>query len=180
MPVVDALSRLEGEGLVERRKRVGTFVAPLDQALFDEMFETRLMIEMWAAPLIVAGMQAGDREALVSLLSEAGLLLNGATDNSFDYLTFVRYDAEFHLGLIRLAGNSRVIDIYESLNLHAQVARVYSLRALQRAQEGQREHEAILAAFAVGDVEQARAAQQLHIERSRQGLRALLDRHGEL
>ena len=180
MPVVDALARLEGEGLVERRNRVGTFVTPLDNALFDEMFEARLMIEMWATPKIVSRMTASDREAIGSLLKEASLLLHGATDSSFDYLNCVRYDAEFHVGLIRLCGNSRVIDIYESLNQRAQVARVYSLRALPRAQEGQHEHQAIFDAFAAGNVEQAQAAQRHHIERSRTGLSALLDKHGEL
>lgn len=180
MPVVDALARLEGEGLVERRNRVGTFVTALDQAFFDEMFEARLMIEMWAAALIAERMTAADQGTLRTLLSEASLLLQVTTDSSFDYLSSVRYDTEFHLGLIRLCGNSRVIDIYESLNVHAQVARVYSLRALQRAREGQQEHEAILAAFAAGNVEQAQSRQRLHVERSRAGLRVLLDRHGEL
>jgi DNA-binding GntR family transcriptional regulator len=73
-----------------------------------------------------------------------------------------------------------VIDIYESLNVHGHVARVYSLRALQRALEGQQEHAAILDALAAGNVEQAQERQRVHVERSQLGLRALLDRHGEL
>src|SRR5689334_13275735 len=57
MPVMDAISRLESDGLVERRNRVGTYVTPLDQVSFEEMFETRLMIEMWATPRIVSNWQ---------------------------------------------------------------------------------------------------------------------------
>ena len=42
MPVVDALSRLENEGLVEKRNRVGTFVTPVSQRMFIEWFEMLL------------------------------------------------------------------------------------------------------------------------------------------
>ena len=41
MPVVDALTRLETEGLVERRNRVGTFVRMISQSSFAELFAGR-------------------------------------------------------------------------------------------------------------------------------------------
>lgn len=70
MPVADALTRLESEGLVEKRNRVGTFVAPVSQARLREWFETRSMIEDWAAPRIAERATQDDIEKLMRLLDD--------------------------------------------------------------------------------------------------------------
>ncbi len=180
MPILDALTRLEAEGLVLRRNRVGTYVMPLDKAVFEEIFEARGMVEQWATSPVIAHLQADDIIQLRALLDEAGQLLTNATEETLDYRRFVEYDQRFHLTLIQLCGNTRIIEFYRSLNSHMQIARVYSLRALSRCIEGQTEHEAILEAFAAHNVERARTAQQHHLERSRTGVLALLEEHGVL
>jgi DNA-binding GntR family transcriptional regulator len=179
-PILDALTRLEAEGLVIFRNRVGTFVTPLDKTMFEEIFEARDMIEQWASSRIVANLQDEDVTRLRALLHEVGQLLVGVTEQTFDYRRSIELDHQFHLALIRLCGNSRVLELYTSLNSHMQIARAYSLRALTRSREGQGEHEAILEAFAARDVERAKAAQSYHIQRSRAGILALLDQHGVL
>jgi GntR family transcriptional regulator, rspAB operon transcriptional repressor len=180
MPVVDALRRLEIEGLVTVRNRVGSFVIPLSATLYEEIFETRNMIEYWVTPKIILHISNNDIEELRNLLAETAHLVSGVTEATFDYRSFIRCDEQFHLRLIRLCKNSHIIGAYRSLNTHMQTARAYSLRALARSRDGQQEHEAILDAFAQRDVEGARAAQRHHAERSRAGVLALLQQYGEL
>jgi DNA-binding GntR family transcriptional regulator len=180
MPVTDALRRLELEGLVTVRNRVGSFVTPLSATLYEEIFEARNMIEYWVTPKIILHISNNDIEELRHLLEETSRLVNGVTDETFDYRSFIRCDEQFHLRLIRLCQNSHIIGAYRALNTHIQTARAYSLRALNRSRDGQQEHEAILQAFAQRDVERARTAQRHHAERSRAGVLALLGQYGEL
>jgi DNA-binding GntR family transcriptional regulator len=178
MPILDALTRLEAEGLVTRKNRVGTYVTPIDRHMFEEMFETRDMIEQWTTDKVVANLTEADLDELGKLLDKAGKLLAGVDEQDFDYRQYIEYDERFHVKLIRVSRNTRVIGFYLSLNSHMQIARAYSLRALTRSQEGQHEHEAILEAFAARDVKRARKAQQHHLQRSRSGVLALLEEHG--
>lgn len=180
MPVMDALTRLEAEGLVTRRSRVGTFVTPLDKAMFEEIFEAREMIERWTTPRAIENQTEADIAELRDLLHKSGALLIGATDETFDYRAFTEYDQRFHLKLVSLGGNTRILSMYTSLNSHMQIARAYSLRALRRSREGQEEHRAILEAFSARDVKRTLAAQSDHLQRSRAGIMALLDEHGVL
>ena len=180
MPILGALTRLEHDGLVTVRNRVGTFVAPLGVNVYEELFEMRIMIEQWVTPKIILHISNHDVAQLHALLDATRQMLKDVTEQTFDYHSFTRCDEEFHLSLIRLCRNSHMINAYAAMNMHIHTARVYSLRALARSREGQAEHEAILAAFAARNVEQARQTQLYHAERSRQGALALLQAHGEL
>lgn len=180
MPILDALRRLEHEGLVLVRNRVGTFVAPLSASLYEEIFEMRIMIEQWMTPKIILHISNHDVAQLRALLDSTRQILDNVTEQDFDYRSFMHCDEAFHLSLIRLCRNAHIIRSYTAMNVHIQTARAYSLRALARSREGQAEHEAILEAFAARNVEQARLAQLHHAERSRQGILALLQTHGEL
>lgn len=180
MPVMDALTRLEHEGLVTRRNRVGTFVTGFDRRMVEEVFDARDMIEQWAAAPAIARIQPGDVGDLRAMLGKAEALLNAADDQSFDYMAYNAYDENFHQRLIMLCDNSRVIEMYAALHSHIQIARAYARHGLQRSKEGRAEHTAILQAYAEKDVERARAAQHEHLERSRRGVLALLEEHGVL
>jgi DNA-binding GntR family transcriptional regulator len=180
-PVVEALMRLEGEGLVIRRNRVGTFVAPLDRAVYEETLEARHMIEQFVTPLSIARMTEDLITELEGILCLTDALLQDADDDdSFDYDSFTLHDQDFHVKLVEACGNHHIIDFYRSLNAHMQIARVYARRALVRATEGHAEHERSLAAFKAQDVEGARRTQGEHLQRSRDGIMAMIEEHGIL
>jgi len=71
----------------------------------------------------------------------------------------------------------QIINFYQSLNAHMQIARAYSRSALERAQASSEEHRNILNAFIAGDVEQARLHQRSHLEHSRDDVLKILDDH---
>ncbi len=180
MPVVDALNRLEMEGLVERRDRVGSFVASLSALDLDDLFAARRMVEEWAMAPIARNLSAEDLTALRAILRESKALLRGVDDATFDYRRTLELDQAFHMTLMRSCGNRRIIDWYASLNAHIQIGRVYSLRALRRCRGAQKEHEEMLDALVARDVPRARAAVAAHLEESRQGIAAILEERGDL
>lgn len=176
-PVMDALARLETDGLVSRRNRVGTFVTPLSKSAFLDSFASRDMVEQYITPIAVTNLQAEDIEELGALLDALEDVISGVTNDTFDYGMYTRYDQDFHLKLVKLCNNTQIITFYRSLNSHMQIARAYAKHALKRATEGLNEHRQILDAFVAGDIEAARSRQHTHLERSRSGVLAILDEH---
>ncbi len=179
-PILDALTRLEVDRLVVSKNRVGTYVAPLDRAMYEEIFDARLMVENWAIQQASEHLTEQRVEALHDLLRRSAQLLVGVDAETFDYRSFIKYDQNFHLALIEVCSNSRVSEFYRSLNIHIQIARVYALRPLNRSIEGQGEHEAILQHLANHDVKNALKAQQYHLERSRENVLRSLERYQQL
>jgi DNA-binding GntR family transcriptional regulator len=180
MPIVEAIARLEREGLVIRRNRVGTYISPLTAEIFSEMFAARQMIEEWMVPHTLKHLTPHDLDALEAELTQASLLLRAEDDQSFDYRRYSEHDERFHLILVERCNNRQVYNFYTSLNSHVQIARVYSHRALDSARQDEAEHAAILEAYRAGDVAAARAAQNAHLERNRIQLLALIEQHGVL
>ena len=181
MPVVDALSRLENEGLVERRNRVGTFVTPVSQRMFEEWFEMRGMIEDWATPRIIANIGDENLQQLQQLLSEGNRALKAAKKATFVLNAFnERFDYGFHMGLIRECGNSRIADTFASIHTHSRIGRSFvdpddRISACKRSQT---HHEAILAAFVARDTAKAMITMRLHRENSLQGTLGRLQKQG--
>ncbi len=176
-PIMDALARLENDGLVLRRNRVGTFVTPFSKAAFLNSFMSRDMVEQYITPIIITNLTSQDIEELESLLENFDDLITNANDDSFDYGTYTRYDYDFHSKLVQLCRNDQIIEFYRSLNSHMQIARAYSKHALKRATEGLEEHHQILQALVQGEVEKARLLQHTHLTRSRDGILTILDEH---
>lgn len=181
MPVVDALSRLENEGLVERRNRVGTFVTPVGQRVFVEWFEMRGMIEDWATPRIVAHIGDDDLRELQQLLAEGNRVLNSAKKATFVLNTFnERFDYGFHMGLMRHCGNTRIADTFASIHTHSRIGRSFiePNERINACKRSQGHHEAILAAFIKRDVNKAMTALRRHRESSLKGTLDRLQKQG--
>lgn len=167
MPVVDALTWLEREGLIERRNRVGTFVRSISQRAFRELFAARGMIEDWAAPFIIERAHDEEFATLIQLLAEAQQHLDKADGEPFDFADFnERYDMGFHLGLIRLAGNVTISDLYKQLNIRIRIGRAFVPMPAFHSAMAQNSHHQILQAFQQRDLQAALNAQQDHRNRS--------------
>jgi len=179
-PVVDALLRLEMDGLVTRRNRVGTFVTPIEKASLISSFQSREMVEHYITPIAIRHITSSDVDELRQLLDALAKSIETSTSETFDYGAYTRLDNDFHIKLVQLANNWQILAFYRSLNSHMQIARAYSRHAYNRAKEGIQEHHDILTAYATGNVEQARHLQQQHLEKSREGVLKIIDEHGYL
>ena len=176
-PVVEALGLLKAEGLVVTRQRVGTFASPLARDRLDDVFEARQMIEHWMVPDIVRRVSNLQLEDLSALLDETRALTRAATGGqAFDYRRYMHLDQEFHARLVGFAGRDLYARWFGELAAHMQrVRNLFRGDPLPRSLDGQREHEAILAAFFARDGEAAREGLMLHAARSRTGALAIVE-----
>ena len=150
----EALARLALEGLVVRRARVGTSVAPLDLMGAREAFEARRLIEVHCAGLAAA--HASDAEiAGIRATLESGE--QAVTDN--DVAVLAAMDEAFHVAVAAASGNRALAKMV--VTLHDQTARywLYAMRGptTEESYAALNEHRALAEAIASRDVARARA-----------------------
>jgi DNA-binding GntR family transcriptional regulator len=149
----EALARLSLEGLVVRRARVGTSVAPLDLAGAREAFEARCLVEVQCAGL--AAQRASDEEiAAIRATMEDGEA--AVRDN--DQAALAAMDEAFHVAVASASHNRALAKMVVSL--HHQTARywLYAMRELgdSDGMAALNEHRALAEAIASRDAEKAR------------------------
>ena len=152
--VREALARLALEGLVLRRARVGTTVAPLDLMAARDAFEARCLIEVQCAGLAAAN--AGkDEIAAIRATLDGG---ERAVDEN-DARALAAMDEAFHVAVAAASGNRTLAKIVVSL--HHQTARywLYAMRApsAEDSYKALAEHRSLADAIAARDVDKARA-----------------------
>ena len=171
-PVRNAIQQLSTEGLVEIRPRSGTYVASLSVQDVGETFDIRCALECLAAEKAVVNATPNDLKKLKTLL--AGLRKSVRTDE--DRVQHERDNSELHKTLVSLSGNSRLIEVYESLNAHLKIARIHmgSDSGISRLKDEQVEHEEIYEALEARDSVGVVQAVRKHIMRAKDSLIASL------
>jgi len=108
--VRDALSRLALEGLVVRRPRVGTVVAPLDVREIEQAFEVRYMLEGRCAALAARKATAADIAAITRAFEGAEAAIAAA-----DFRAMLSMDRVFHRAVAFATGNPTLARFVVSL-----------------------------------------------------------------
>jgi DNA-binding GntR family transcriptional regulator len=150
----EALARLALEGLVVRRARVGTSVAPLDLMGAREAFEARRLIEVHCAGLAAQHASEAEIAAIRATLDEGEAAIE---DN--DQAALAAMDEAFHVAVAAGSHNRALAKMV--VTLHHQTARywLYAMRG-PSADDGLAalsEHRGLAEAIASRDVERARA-----------------------
>jgi len=159
-PVREALSMLEGVGLVSKKHFIGYCTSPtLNRKQFDELYEMRLLIEPYAARCAASRMSRDDLEALSA---HAGGMEPGHTRAS--YARFADHDSEFHARLADGSGNILVAEALRRLHTHMHIFRLHFHS--QIVSEAASEHDRLIKALEKRDPDGAEAAMQDHIKKS--------------
>jgi DNA-binding GntR family transcriptional regulator len=150
----EALARLALEGLVVRRARVGTSVAPLDLAGAREAFEARCLIEVHCAGLAASRASDDEIAAIRATLDDGEAAVR---DN--DQAALAAMDEAFHVAVASASRNRALAKMVVSL--HHQTAR-YWLYAMREPGDTDgmgalNEHRALANIIATRDVEKSRA-----------------------
>ncbi len=176
-PVRGAIQQLATEGLVDIRPRSGTFVASLTVQDVDETFKIRCALERLAAQDAIDKFTDADVRRFKELLKALRKTVRTDEDRDAHY----RSNSELHAILIRVSGNRRLQEMYESLNAHLRIARVHAGRAdwVGRLADEQAEHEAIVDAIERRDGPALDRALVRHIYRAKDDMiKALREREG--
>lgn len=166
-PIKDALARLAGEELIEITSRKGTFVKDVSDRDIIEIEQFRTILEMGTVDIVSDSITDEQIEILEKRHREL------SKENN--YRLFMNKDSEFHLAIIMLTNNERLIKTYKRLNAHAQILRFKFAKNQNIPYEWTlQDHLDILEALRGRNSEKAKQAIRNHRFKARD---ALLEKH---
>lgn len=163
-PIREALQRLAREHFVTVIPRRGMFVSGIEVSELAMLFETRAVLEPYAARLAAARGEITHWQTMAEVL--------GQDLAGFDNAALMRIDRTCHEIMWEAAGNRFMVDTLDML--YAQSDRLWHLYLAEIADMGHAvaEHEAILTALSSGDGEKAANLVELHVAAFDQQVRA--------
>lgn len=165
-PLKEALQRLEAEGLIDIRPRRGTFVTGFDPQDIAESYDVRRILECAAAEALIAYVTEADVEQLHKTNDQMLSLLE-QDDYQSILQEYLDLDREFHRYFVQLTQNSKLSAVHAQINTHLHVARLRARFARTDSRGTQSEHDAILAALDVRDVDALVEAMANHLTLSK-------------
>lgn len=166
-PVRDALRRLEAEGVVEHRPRLGAVLRSLSHAEIVELYEMRRVLERTAAEMAAQHATPAEIDEIADL-NEALLAAKG------DPREAARLNACLHRCLHHAARNRFLMESTRALSNALMLLGPTTLDDGVRVETAHRQHMAIIEALRTHDAEAAGRAALEHIDTSlRHRLKAL-------
>ena len=93
-----------------------------------------------------------------------------------DFREYMALDHQFHLELIKLAGNNFLLDAWEDLHVHLHLSRLYTGVGLFDRNHSTNEHAAILESLQTGDKKKAVSLLSQHIKRVGKRMQSFLQK----
>ncbi|MER5217124.1 GntR family transcriptional regulator [Streptomyces sp. NPDC002838] len=161
-PVREAVMDLANLGMVEIIRNRGFRVPVLTDHDLEEIFRLRTMLEV---PAMVELAERADREPVAGFRQLAEQLTDTARQG--DLVPFLDLDRQFHLGLLELLGNRRLVAMVGQLRDQARMEGLQKLADQGELTQSGEEHLAIVDAIASGDAELTAELMRKHLTHSR-------------
>jgi DNA-binding GntR family transcriptional regulator len=168
IPVREALSRLEAQGLVTSFPHRGYVVRPLTREEAEDVFDLRLKLEPDAAAMGSERATDTDREAARDAFAALDRALRTRSSDTG------RRNREFHLSLIRPSGRDVAVETIERLLTLAERYVSVHLKPTGRPDRARREHEDLLEAWLTRRTKALRKLTEEHIVATLKDLRGQL------
>ena len=163
-PVRDALRKLTEDGFLEKRSARGYYVYELTQKDIDEIFEIRKMFDCEACRKIINVILPKNPNALDSVY---GAMKEIYENDTIHYENHITDDEKFHVELIKIAGNERLLKYYIDLQEHIKIFRGYFPKEESALRIVKKQHTQLVEALKNRDIEAAMNAVEEHTEFSR-------------
>lgn len=160
-PVREALMRLEREGYLTMKPKVGWQVKPFDFRLFQELYDLRAILETASIRQVAASLPRPELELLARVWIIPPLHRKKAGQ------TLAADDEVFHHTLVTMAGNREVARLHQEITERIRIVRRLDFTHEERLTATYEEHEAILRALLAGDADEACRLLVSHIAQSR-------------
>lgn len=157
-PIREAMLDLVREGLVIALPNRGFQVTEVSPRDLYEVTELRLMLE---PPAIERATPLVPDSAFPALRRQAASIVEGAETG--DLVRYLTADSDFHLALLRYAGNTRLTELVASLRSQTRLFGLTNMREQGRLTASAREHDAMLDAIEARDATVARQLVHTHI-----------------
>src|SRR5690606_17381750 len=156
-PVREAMAQLEREGFVRSVPRRGVYVVRKTKQEVIEMITAWAALEGMAARLIT---ERAPAEEIAALRRMFATFEDGRLRAHLDEYSEV--NIEFHQSIIRMSGNSVLIDLAENLFTHMRMIRRKTIGEQDRADRSIRDHWNIIEALEARDTERAEELVRTH------------------
>ncbi|RMF33361.1 MAG: GntR family transcriptional regulator [Alphaproteobacteria bacterium] len=171
-PVREALRRLEAEGIVEHRPRIGAAIRRLEHGEIVELYEMRMVLERSAAEMAARHGGAAEFDTLDALNDRIAAERASPARNA-------AINRDFHHCLYRAGRNRFLMAAAEGLNNALLLLGPTTHTDPERVDEVVAQHRAIVEALRRGDATAAGMAAQAHLQTSlRHRLRVMAERNG--
>jgi DNA-binding GntR family transcriptional regulator len=161
-PVREAMLELVKSQLVEVLPNRGFRVSVIDEQNLDEICALRLMLEVPAIALVIERASDASLSELGRRLAELEAAAAGG-----DVPAFLVADRAFHLELLALAGNRRLVRIVAELRDQTRIVGLKPLAVAETLEATAAEHRQILEAMQARDVSAAQRRMRIHVEHIR-------------
>jgi DNA-binding GntR family transcriptional regulator len=168
-PVQFALGRLEQEGFVERIPNVGYYVRKINLQEIEDLFDLRLILELYAVELAIANQTPEDIRLLEKLLQDH----KNYNIQIYDRRKLI-LDAAFHSQIAGLSRNLEIVKQLRRIFEHTYLRSPVELIPPGRLPIAASEHEQILQKIKERDVVRAREYLERHIREAKEARRAML------
>ncbi|MFY0634267.1 MAG: GntR family transcriptional regulator [Vannielia sp.] len=168
-PLREAIRRLEGRRLLERRANIGVSVVELSPRRLEELLRVREALEGMACRLAAERISPDELAQLAALLDDHAEHREVISGQGYYQQGG---DFDFHFRIARASGNEYLIsmisgDLYDLLRLYRYKSSTMSGRAAQALEE----HREILAALVARDPDRAEEVMRIHIGNARRHAR---------
>ncbi|MFE3501740.1 GntR family transcriptional regulator [Kitasatospora sp. NPDC059160] len=161
-PVREAMLDLAREGLVEAVRNKGFRVTELTERDLDDYTGIRALIEVPTVGLVT---RTATKEQLERLRPEAEAIVAAARKH--DLIGYLEADRQFHLDLLGLAGNARLVEVVGDLRKRSRLYGLTRLDELGQLVSSAEEHVELLDLMLSGDAEAAEACMTRHLSHVR-------------
>jgi DNA-binding GntR family transcriptional regulator len=153
---------LANGGLVEPVRNRGFRILTPDEADLDEISQLRLMLEAPSMRIVAERASDADLRALRDTVEQIE-----ATAAAADVAGFLLADRAFHLGMLELTGNRRLVRLVAQLRDQTRIAGITELAREGNLTKSAAEHRDILDALEERDADQAQELMKRHLIHTR-------------
>lgn len=166
-PVREALLLLQNEGLVRRCLRNGWEVFPIDFDVYEDLYETRALIEMNSVRSLCSSPSPKVNRDVLARLKAIWVVAPEAQLLECDNIASL--DEQFHIALTEAAGNRELATILTNITNRIRIMRRLDFEYETRIAQTYKEHAELLDAIEQRDEERAVALISAHIKDAYKG-----------
>lgn len=174
IPVREALSRLEREGLAASYPHRGYVVTALSRSEIEELFDLRAQLEPELLRIAVPLMTEADLKVAEQLLHQYNNEIDAA-----DVKTWGEHNLRYHMALYAPSGRKRTLEIVKGLLTNTDRYTRLVLTLGTGVEQAKEDHGGLLELCRKRSVNQAVALARDHIQRARLDLLHMLDQQDE-
>jgi DNA-binding GntR family transcriptional regulator len=158
-PVREAMLDLEKRGFVEPVRNKGFRITFVEEADLREIAQVRRWLEVPAIRIAAAHFPLDQLSRFRRLADE---IVRAAAAG--DFPTYLAADSAFHLALVTLAANERLVELVAELRSQTRMVGLASMKGTAELERSSLEHHALLDLLVEGNADEAAALLDAHIE----------------